>query len=245
MQNTAKTYSTFNLFIRSSIFFLYSGISIALYSFLCICSFPFPLRYRQWLIRTYLRFYIYLLKIICHVDYRVHGLENIPTTRKGVILCKHQSTWETFFLPTLFHNLAIILKRELLWVPFFGWGLATLDPIAIDRRKKASAMQQIIEKGKKCLADGRWILVFPEGTRMPVGHAGKYQLGGARLAIAANCPIIPIAHNAGRFWPRKSFIKHPGVIQVIVGPVIESEGRTPEELMGLAKAWIETTAAEM
>jgi 1-acyl-sn-glycerol-3-phosphate acyltransferase len=232
---------TCGIFIRSLLFFIYSFISMVLYSFLSLCSWPFPLRYRYALIRAYLHAYIYLLKIICRINYQVTGLENIPRDRSGVILSKHQSTWETFFLPLIFHCPAIILKRELLWVPFFGWGLATLSPIAIDRRNKSSAIQQIITQGKKCLAAGRWILVFPEGTRIPVGQTGKYHLGGARLAAAAECPVVPVAHDAGRCWPRKSFIKWPGTIHVVIGPVIASKGRQPAEIMAEAKEWIEKT----
>jgi 1-acyl-sn-glycerol-3-phosphate acyltransferase len=182
---------------------------------------------------------VWLLKVVCCVDYEIKGLENIPKDRSGVVLSKHQSTWETFFLQSLFHEAAIILKKELLWVPFFGWGLATIAPIAIDRNNARSAMEQIIDKGKKYLAAGRWILVFPEGTRISVGKTGKYRAGGARLAVAAGCPVVPVAHNAGRFWPRRGFIKIPGTIQVIIGPPIETVNRSPEEVLEQAKGWIE------
>ncbi|MEO8400542.1 MAG: lysophospholipid acyltransferase family protein [Gammaproteobacteria bacterium] len=181
------------------------------------------------------------MKVICQIDYHVEGLENIPKNRNGVVLCKHQSTWETFFLPSFFHQAAIIVKRELLWVPFFGWGMATIDPIAINRSDKANAMQQVISKGKKCLAAGRWILMFPEGTRIAPGKIGNYRMGGARLAVSAGCPVIPVAHNAGRFWPKGKFLKKPGTIQMVIGPVIETAGRTPEDVMAEVKAWIETT----
>ncbi|RDI38380.1 lysophospholipid acyltransferase family protein [Aquicella lusitana] len=238
---TEKKRSTFNLFIRSLIFSIYSVSTIMLYSFVCVLSLPFPLRYRHGLIRNYLRLYIYVLKKICHIDYQVEGLEHIPKDRNGIILSKHQSTWETFFLPIIFHDPAIILKRELLWLPFFGWGLAASDPIAINRSSKSNAMQQIIAKGKKCLDEGRWILVFPEGTRVPPGVVGNYKLGGARLAAATGYPVIPVAHNAGKFWPRRKFIKQPGTVRVVIGPLIESKGRTAEEILKLAKQWIEET----
>lgn len=163
----------------------------------------------------------------------------------GVVFSKHQSAWETFFLPLIFHDPAVIAKRELLWIPFYGWGLAAADPILINRKDKTSAMQQIINKGKRALAAGRWILVFPEGTRVPVGEVGKYHLGGARLAVATDVLIIPVAHNAGYFWPRRKFIKQPGTIQVVIGPVIETSGQTPEAVMDLAKNWIETTVTRI
>jgi len=236
-----KKYSQVNLFIRSSIVFLYSTIIIFIYSFLCVAAILLPLRYRHALIRTYLRSHLYLLKKICFIDYQIEGLENIPKDRTGIVMSKHQSAWETLLLPTIFLNPAIILKRELLWVPFFGWGLAVSDPIAIDRSKQLNAMQQIIQKGKKRLDDGRWIIVFPEGTRIPPGQVGKYHGGGARLAQATGYPVIPVAHNAGRCWPKRSFIKKPGTVRVVIGPLIESKGRSSDEILKLTKEWIEET----
>jgi 1-acyl-sn-glycerol-3-phosphate acyltransferase len=240
-----KRYSQVDLFIRSLIFSIYSLTTIALYSFLCVLSLPLPLRWRHAIIRFYMRIYINVLKVICRIDYVVEGLENIPADHRGVIMSKHQSTWETFFLPTIFHAPAVIVKRELLWLPFFGWGLAAGDPIAINRSDAASAMQQIITKGKKCLDSGRWVLVFPEGTRVSPGKAGKYRLGGARLAVATGYPVIPVALNAGYFWPRRKFIKQPGTVRVVIGPPIESKGRTPEEVLRLTRTWIEETMARI
>lgn len=236
-----KSYSTFNLFIRSLLFSIYSLTTICLYSFVCVLTFLLPLSTRHRFIRFYMRAYFFMLRLICHIDYKVEGLENIPNNRTGVILSKHQSTWETFFLPLIFHDPAVIAKRELLWIPFFGWGLAASDPIAIDRNNKKSAMQQIIEKGKRCLDSGRWVLMFPEGTRVAPGHVGNYRLGGARLAVATSYPIVPVAHNAGRFWPRRKFIKHPGTVQVVIGPLIETKGLEPEQALELTKVWIEST----
>jgi len=236
-----KSYSKANLFIRSLIFSIIAVPTMSLYSFVCLLSLPFPVHYRQSVIRFYLRFYFQLLRVICHIDYKVEGLEHIPKDHTGIIMSKHQSTWETFFIPLLFHNVAPIAKRELLWVPFFGWGLAMASPIAINRSKKTSAMQQIIQKGKKCLEAGRWVMFFPEGTRVPPGVVGHYKLGGARLAAATGYPVIPIAHNAGRFWPRRKFIKRPGTVHIVIGPLIESKGREPGEILALTKKWIEST----
>jgi 1-acyl-sn-glycerol-3-phosphate acyltransferase len=182
-----------------------------------------------------------MLKVICHLDYQVVGEENITKGRHGILMCKHSSSWETYFLPQFFHTPAIIAKRELAWVPFFGWGLAVMDPIFIDRANTRSAMQQVIEKGKRCLDSGRWIMIFPEGTRVPYGRVGNYKLGGARLAAETGYPILPIAHNAGRYWPRRTFIKRPGTITVVIGPLIESQGRQADELLALTKQWIEET----
>lgn len=239
--NEMQHYSKINLFIRSFIFSIYSITTIILYSFVCLAALPFPLRYRLGLIAGYMRVYFYVLKKVCHLDYKIEGVENIPKDRNGIIMCKHSSTWETFFLPLYFHLPAAIAKRELAWIPFFGWGLAVSDPIFINRANKQSAMEQIIKKGKRFLQEGRWIMIFPEGTRVPFGTVGHYKLGGARLAVATGYPIVPIAHNAGYFWPRRKFIKKPGTVTIVIGPPIESEDRKPEELLALTKQWIETT----
>ncbi len=232
---------TFSQYVRSFIFSSIMVTTIFIYSFICLCLWILPLRMRHAFIMSWTYMMVRLLKILCRVDYTIEGLENIPKDRVGIVLSKHQSTWETFFLPTLFHQAAIILKKELLWVPFFGWGLAIIEPIAINRNDPSNAMQQIITKGKKCLNAGRWILVFPEGTRIPPGQVGKYRMGGARLAVATEHPVIPVAHNAGRHWPKRGFYKIPGTIRVVIGPPIETKNRTPEEVLTDAKNWIETT----
>src|SRR5579872_3070853 len=230
-----------NLFIRSLIFSIITTVGIILYSFLCLLAYPLPFRYRYALVTGFTGFIIRALKFICHINYHVTGLENIPKDRTGVVLSKHQSVWETFYLPTIFHHTAIILKRELLWLPFFGWGLATIDPIAINRSKKTNAMEQIIKKGKICLDAGRWILVFPEGTRIPYGKVGHYKAGGARLAVTTGYPVIPVAHNAGRYWSKRGFIKKPGTVQMVIGPLIETKNKTPDEVLAEVKDWIEGT----
>lgn len=234
-------YSQFNLFIRSLIFSIYSVTSLCLYSFVMMFTFILPVKKRYVAIRAYLRAYVWVLAKVCHIDYVVHGLENIPKDRNGVFMSKHQSTWETFYLPIIFHDAVAIAKRELLWIPFFGWSFAASQPITINRNNKSSAMQQIITKGKKRLDQGRWIMVFPEGTRVAPGEVGHYKLGGARLAVATGYPVVPVAHNAGCFWPRRRFIKQPGTIQVVIGPIIETRDRSAEEVLELAKQWIEST----
>ncbi len=236
-----KTYSRLELFLRSLVYSIYMIITLVVYSAVVILSIVLPMRYRHVLVRAWLKSNLWVLEKVCLIKYKVKGLENIPKDRKGIVLSKHQSTWETFYLPLLFHEPAIIVKRELLWVPFFGWGMAVTGPIAINRNDKASAMQQIIRKGKQCLQDGRWILMFPEGTRVPYGTVGHYKMGGARLAAATGYPVLPVAHNAGRFWARRKFIKEPGTITIVIGPLIESTGRKPEEILKLAKGWIEST----
>lgn len=240
-EENMNKYSQLNLFIRSLIFSIYSITAIMIYSLVCLAALPFSLKFRHVLIRKFMQAYFYVLKVVCHLDYKIEGMENIPKDRNGIIMCKHSSTWETFFLPIYFHTPAPIAKRELAWVPFFGWGLAAAEPIFINRSDKKSAMQQVIDKGKKCLDQGRWIMVFPEGTRIPFGQEGHYKMGGARLAAATGYPVTPVAHNAGWFWPRRKFIKKPGTITIVIGPIIESKGLKPEEILKLTRDWIETT----
>jgi 1-acyl-sn-glycerol-3-phosphate acyltransferase len=236
---------TFSMFIRSAIYSVVTFIFTLFYSLLCVACFALPFRYRFKVVMGWSRTMVWLLKVICCIDYHEEGFDKVDLSRNGIVMCKHQSAWETFFVPPRFHQTAIILKRELLWMPFFGWGAAAASPIAINRSDKISSMAQIIGKGKKYLAAGRWILVFPEGTRVAVGDSSKYRLGGARLAAETGYPVLPIAHNAGCFWPRRKFIKRPGTIQVVFGPLIESKGRTAEEILALTKEWIETTIEKM
>lgn len=231
-----------NLLIRSLLFSISLIVITVPFSFICVAArLTLPLRYRCAMIAWWTGTMISSLKFFCNVNYDVQGLENIPKNHNGIIFSKHQSTWETFYLQSIFPDTAIILKRELKWVPFFGWGLAITNPIAINRSDKSSAMTQIFDQGKKCLEDGRWVLVFPEGTRIAPGKIGIYKKGGAKLAVETGYPVIPVAHNAGRFWPKRSFIKKPGTVKVVIGPLIESKNKTPEELLEEAKNWIEST----
>jgi 1-acyl-sn-glycerol-3-phosphate acyltransferase len=231
----------FSMMIRSAIFGAVVPIFTIFWSMVCVLSWPLPLRLRHPVVMTWTNSVVWLLKVICCIDYRIEGWDDIPKDRNGIVMSKHQSSWETFYLPGLFDRTAIILKRELLWVPFFGWGMAVIDPIMINRTDKASSMAQIISKGRKFLQQGRWVLVFPEGTRIPSGHIGRYRMGGARLAADTGYPVLPVAHNAGLYWPRRQFTKRPGTVHVVFGPLIESKGRTAEEVLSLTKDWIEQT----
>lgn len=238
-------FTKMNLYSRSLLFSVLMSLSVAVYSFFCVLAYPFPFRFRYAMIAAFIGLQIWLLKVICGVNYQIEGLENIPKDRVGVVLSKHQSTWETFLLPRLFHHSAIILKRELLWVPFFGWGLRLVDPIAINRSNKSNAMEQIIRQGKKALDEGRFIIIFPEGTRIPYGKVGNYRSGGARLAVATGYPVIPVAHNAGRYWSKRGILKYPGTIRVVIGPAIETEGKKHEEVLAETKQWIEETVKKI
>ena len=181
-------------------------------------------------------------RVLLGIQVRVSGMENLPQEKRAgaILLVKHQSTYETFLMPTLMpHPLAFVFKRELLYVPFFGWAMGRLDMIHIDRRQRAQAFNKVVEQGKRLLAQGVWVIMFPEGTRIPRGQKGQYKSGGSRLAIETGVPVIPIAVTSAKVWPRKAFIKRPGIVDVSIGPSISSFGRKPDELMREAEAWIE------
>lgn len=177
------------------------------------------------------------------IRHRVHGLDNLPqgATSPAILLVKHQSTWETFAMPGIMpHRLAYVFKKELLYVPFFGWSMAVMDMIYIDRRLRAQAFNKVVEQGTRLLAKGTWIIMFPEGTRTRRGEVGNYKEGGTRLAVATGAPVIPIAVTSGRVWPTKAFVKRPGLVEISIGKPIPSVGREPRELMLEVQTWIET-----
>jgi len=181
-------------------------------------------------------------RAILGIEVRVSGYENLPLGEKmpAILLVKHQSTLETFLIPTLMpHPLAYVFKRELIYVPFFGWAMGRMDMIHIDRGQRAQAFNKVVEQGKRLLAQGVWIIMFPEGTRIPRGQKGVYKHGGTRLAVATGAPVIPIAVTSAKVWPRKAFIKVPGVVDVSIGPAMPSAGRDPDELLQQVEAWIE------
>ncbi|MFT5448359.1 MAG: 1-acyl-sn-glycerol-3-phosphate acyltransferase [Gammaproteobacteria bacterium] len=182
----------------------------------------------------------WLLKSVIGLDYRIEGSHNIPDT-PCIVFCKHESAWETIILPIHFAPQTWVLKRELLWLPFFGWGLALLAPIAINRNARTNALQQVIEKGADRLARNMWVVIFPEGTRVAPGARKRYKRGGASLAAATGTPVLPIALNSGDFWGRNSFIKYPGTIDMVVGPIIETKGLNAKQISQQAEEWIEST----
>jgi len=183
---------------------------------------------------------IWLARVILGIHYQVEGREHLPAT-PCVVLSKHQSAWETIAFQQIFPPLSFVLKKSLLRIPFFGWGLALFSPIAIDRAAGREAMKQVETQGKARLASGFWVLVFPEGTRVAPGQKGQYQPGGPWLASKSGVPVLPVAHNAGRCWPKNAFIKHPGLITVVIGPAIPTAGRKPAQILAEAEAWIENT----
>jgi 1-acyl-sn-glycerol-3-phosphate acyltransferase len=180
-------------------------------------------------------------KHILGMHYEIRGVENLPAVDQPVILLvKHQSTYETFLMPVIMPcDLAYVFKKELLYVPFFGWGIGRLDMIHIDRKLRSQAFQKVVSQGRELLSKGIWVIMFPEGTRIERGQAGHYKAGGTRLAIETGVPVIPIAVNSARCWPRKALIKYPGLVTVSIGPMIQSTGRESEEMMQEVQQWIE------
>ncbi len=233
------------LFLRSLLF--YSGMTLATLFWTIIITplvLPLPYQKRYFVISKWAYFVTWWLKITCSISYEVEGIENIPKSA-AIILSKHQSAWETIVFQKIFPPQVWVLKRELFWIPFFGWGLKSLNPIAIRRKNLRHSMQEIIEQGKDRLAKGIWVVIFPEGTRVKIGEKKRYGIGGAMLAEKSGYPIVPVAHNAGKFWPRSGFIKYPGTVKVVIGPVIEPTGKDYKEINRLTEEWIEGTMVEL
>jgi len=232
------------LVIRSLIFLLLQLLLTPVFSTLAIFTFPFSPLTRYRLISSYARTMLWLLRVVCGIRHQVSGMENIPSA-PCVVLCKHQSAWETLALQVIFPPQAWVLKRELLWLPFFGWGLAMTSPIAINRSDGKGAVKQLLKQGKHRLEQGFFVVIFPEGTRIPFGERGKYKIGGALLAASASVPVVPVAHNAGRLWGRNSFIKHPGMVTMSIGAPIATQGLKADEINARTEAWIENEIQQL
>ena len=226
------------IIIRSSLFAAFQIIITPIFSIIALLSFPLPPLTRYRIISQWTRWVMWASRTICGIRYRVIGREHIPD-QPCIILAKHQSAWETMGFQLIFPPQVWVLKRELLRVPFFGWGLAMLSPIAIDRSLRRAALQQLVEQGRQRLAAGFCIVIFPEGTRIAPGHRGKYRAGGAHLALQTATPVLPVAHNAGLCWGRNAFLKYPGLITVSIGAPIAPEGMDAETLIRRVEHWIE------
>ncbi|WP_374567740.1 lysophospholipid acyltransferase family protein [Ideonella sp.] len=231
--------------LRSALFFVWLAVTVVPWATFVVLMSIFvrgtPL---YWVCARWLATAIWGARIICGVKWRVQGMDNVPTAadaRAAVLLApKHQSTWETFAFPMLMpHPLCYVFKRELLWIPFFGWAIGSLDMIHIDRSKRAQAWTKVAEQGKRYMEQGNWVIMFPEGTRTARGEQGVYKSGATRLAAATGTPVVPIAVTSARCWPRKSFLLRPGVIDVSIGQPIATVGREPDELMREVETWIE------
>ena len=223
---------------RSTVFNIVMILSAIIYAVISILFIPFSYRHRYFLITRWNAFILWFLRLSCGLSYRVEGREHIKNG-PYIIMSKHQSSWETILYPVIFPHITYVLKRELIWLPFFGWGLAQTEPIAIDRGAGHRAITQIVEKGIDRLKKGRWIVIFPEGTRVAPGKIGRYGIGGAILAERSGYPVLPIAIDSGRYWGRRSYVKTPGVMRVKIGPEISTQGKTAEQIREEVKTWIE------
>ncbi|HEX7034682.1 MAG TPA: lysophospholipid acyltransferase family protein [Pseudomonadales bacterium] len=222
------------LSVRAALF--YAGYSLATIVWGTLGTllgwlFPYRLRFRL-IIGCWTWFCLFWLRVTCGVRVRVLGRENVPE-RPCIVLCRHESTWETLFLQQLFAPQATLIKRELLHIPFFGWAYRTLRPIAIDRRRQRKALRTLIDEGRARLEQGIWVVLFPEGTRMPAGQLGRFQPGGAALAAATGAPVLLIAHDAGSFWPAHRFLKYPGEVTLLIDAPIETAGLSSKEIQAL------------
>lgn len=230
--------------IRAGLYWVGLIVSTVVMAVLLLLLTPFPFLVRQRFSVLWPRFNLWWLRLTCGLRHEVHGLENVPDG-PAIYLCKHQSAWETIAMETMVPPMAWVLKRELMWIPIFGWALAVLRPIALDRSKGRAAVEQLIEQGSERLRDGISIVIFPEGTRVAPGQKGKYRLGGALLAERTGYPVVPMAHNAGYFWPRRGFVKHPGTIQVVIGEPFDPQGMSAAQINRKVESWIEDTVARL
>jgi 1-acyl-sn-glycerol-3-phosphate acyltransferase len=229
--------------IRSLLHLLFMAITVVPWALAVVIAAPFMNSTRvYWMCAGWLKLSVRSGEILLGIRNQVIGFENLPTgdTAPAVLLVKHQSTWETFCMPALMpHPLAYVFKKELLYVPFFGWAMGRMDMIHIDRSKRAQAFNKVVAQGQRLVDQGTWVIMFPEGTRIPRGEKGVYKNGGTRLAIATGAPVIPIAVTSAKCWPRKALIKRPGQVEFSIGKPISSVGRQPDELMREVEAWIE------
>jgi 1-acyl-sn-glycerol-3-phosphate acyltransferase len=215
--------------------FVWTGLYAVMFTFVGPLL---PFRARFPMARAWGRVLLGVLRVVCRLDYRIEGAEHLPAGNH-VALIKHSSAWEAFAQVVLVPHHVWVLKRELTWVPFLGWALRLMHAIAIDRSAGKSAVQSVLEQGKARLAEGEWIVIFPEGTRMPPGETRRYGVSGALLAAESGRMIVPVAHDAGYYWPRRGLYKKPGTIRVVIGPPIAAAGREPREVNEEVQAWIE------
>lgn len=243
-QPTSSPSANFKVYLGSTLFFIYILLStpiVGISVLACIIC-PFSVRYK--IGDIWINSLLFMLKLCCGLSYEVDGLENLPSGA-AVILSKHQSAWETLALRQFISPQTAVLKKSLLQIPFGGWALATLKPIAIDRQNQKEALKMLLEQGVARLEEGLFVLIFPEGTRVAPGKVKKFGAGGAMLAQKSGFPVVPVAHNAGEFWPRNSFLKYPGVIKVKIGPVISTTDKKSKEINAEAEQWINQAMQEI
>ena len=232
------------LILRSLLFYIGQIISTVLIAPIGVIAFPLDFKKRYYLITRWAVFNLWWLKLCCNIRYEIVGIDNIPE-KPCIVMCKHQSAFETLALQRIFIPQIWVLKKELLQIPIYGWGLASMQPIAINRDSTIKSFKQIADQGYERLKKGYWVVIFPEGTRVAPNKKKKYLPGGGMLAKKSGAQVVPIAHNAGRLWPRNSMIKKPGLITIKIGPVMESKNKTAKEITNNVENWIEKTVGEL
>ena len=230
--------------IRSVVFMALLVVQTLVFWPIAIAVYFCKPKFRSRVIGVWAHCAIWLLKVVCGLRHEVEGLENLPN-QPAVIFSKHQSAWETIAYQTIFPPQAWVLKRSLLYIPFFGWGLAATGPIKIDRATARKALEQVVKQGTKVLQEGRWVVIFPEGTRIAPGEHGTYHASASLLAIRAGVPLVPVAHNAGDFWRRRELTKRSGVIRVRIGEPIYPDNLKPRQMNQLAEQWIRKTMPQI
>lgn len=231
-------------FLRSGLFLIVMTVSTILWVIPCIVARLFPYRICFSIVSSWCLFNTLAAKYICGINYVIEGLDNVPD-KPCIIMSNHQSTWETLSYPSIFPTLTWVIKKELLYVPFFGWGIASTQPIALDRKQGKKAMKQLIKDGREKLSLGRYIIIFPEGTRIPYGETRPLKAGGFVLAKQTKADILPVAHDAGRLWPRQSFMKTPGTIHMKIGQPFPTENMSAEDIREKYATWLEKTKQEI
>ena len=232
--------------LRALLFWLGFAGSVVVFGLLVApLLLPFGFHGRFRVLSQWTRFSLWWLGVTCGLRHRVHGREHLEQAEAAIVMAKHQSAWETIALQQILPPQVWVLKRELMRIPFFGWAIGMVDPVPLDRKAGRRALEGLVEAGTDRLERGLWVVLFPEGTRVAPGERGKYRIGGAVLAARSGHPVIPIAHNSGTFWPRHSLAKQPGVIDVVVGPPIATQGRKPEAILAEVEQWIETEVARL
>lgn len=225
-------------FFRSIIFAIGQIVTLLFFSMIGgLFLWPFSAKVRYQFMHYWAKFCVWWVKVTCGVSYEVYGQENINNLQVGLVFARHESAWETFATQVIFPPQTFVLKKELLKIPFFGWGMRLLDPIAIDRNAGRKALKQVVVEGTQRLENGIWVIIFPEGTRMPHDEIGKINSGGAMLAIKAKRPVVLMMHNAGEFWPKNSFIKRPGKIKVYLSQPIDTTDLSVAQLNELTQEW--------
>ena len=232
------------LILRSLLFYIGQIISTVLIAPIGVIAFPLDFKKRYYLITRWAVFNLWWLKLCCNVRYEIVGIDNIPE-KPCIVMCKHQSAFETLALQRIFIPQIWVLKKELLRIPIYGWGLASMQPIAINRDSTIKSFKQIADQGYERLKKGYWVVIFPEGTRVAPNKKKKYLPGGGMLAEKSGAQVVPVAHNAGRLWPRNSMIKKPGLITIKIGPVIKSENKSAKEITNEVENWIEKAVGEL